>query len=170
MITATAVGRLVRDPELQFTRNGTPLCRFRLACDRARGREGASFLDVVVWGTAGEANAEWLRKGRQVAVAGNLEHQQWQTADGNYRERYELNADHITWLAAPRDDTEDGRSPNNSPEPGPTADTNPEPVTSQSAPTTDKATAKKATAKKAATRNGTARKAAAKAATGEEPF
>lgn len=166
MITTQAVGRLVRDPELQYTPNSTPLCRFRLACDRARGREGASFLDIVVWGAAGEANAKWLAKGRQVAVSGNLEHRQWQSDDGSYRERYELNADHITWLAAPRNDSndEDGPATNGS---EPKAQS----VTSKSAPANKKATAaKKSTTTKTTAKNGTARTAAAKAATGEEPF
>ena len=101
MFTATAIGRLVKDPVLEQTTKGTPVCKFRLACDKPRGREGASYIDVVVWGGA-ENHHTHLSRGRQVAVSGNLEHQQWRDNEGQPHERFELVADQVTWLAKPR--------------------------------------------------------------------
>lgn len=99
MFTATAIGRLVKDPVLERSPKGQPICKFRIACDKARSKDGANYIDVVVWPGA-EQNAKHLTKGRQVAVAGNVDHQQWKT-DGEYHERYELIADTVNWLAKP---------------------------------------------------------------------
>lgn len=100
MITSTAIGRLVKAPTLEHSPKGTPVCKFRIACDKARGADGANYLDIVVWGGA-EDNYKHLTKGRQVAVAGNLNHQQWTDKDDGYHERCELIAESVAWLAKP---------------------------------------------------------------------
>lgn len=100
MFTATAIGRLVRNPVLEHLPKGTPVAKFRIACDKPRGREGTNYIDIVVWANA-EDNHKYLSQGRQVAVTGNINHQQWKTEDGDYRERYELIAEQVTWLAKP---------------------------------------------------------------------
>jgi len=101
MFTAQAIGRLVKDPTLERSPKGTAICKFRIACDKPRGKKGANYIDVVVWPGA-EQNFEHLTKGRQVAITGNMDHQQWKSEDGSYRERYELIAEQVTWLSMPR--------------------------------------------------------------------
>ena len=103
MITTTAIGRLVQNPVLEHSPKGTPVCKFRIACDKTRGRDGANYLDIVVWAGA-EDNHKHLTKGRQVAVTGNLDHQQWKK-DDTYHERYELIAEQVQWLAKPNGTT-----------------------------------------------------------------
>jgi len=114
MFTATAIGRLVKDPTLEESPTGTPICKFRIACDKARGKKGANFIDVVVWPGAKD-NHKHLTKGRQVAVTGNIDHQQWKK-DESWNERYELIADQVIWMALPRD-TEPTEAPTETPEP-----------------------------------------------------
>lgn len=100
MFTATAIGRLVKNPVLEHSPKGTPVCKFRIACDKARGRrDGANYIDVVVWSGA-EDNHKHLTQGRQIAVTGTIDHQQWKTNDA-YHERYELIADSVEWLDSP---------------------------------------------------------------------
>ena len=45
------MGRLVADPELRYTPKGTPVCSFRIACDRDTknpdGEYDTDFIDVV---------------------------------------------------------------------------------------------------------------------------
>lgn len=103
MFTATAIGRLVKNPVLEHSPKGTPVCKFRIACDKTRGRDGANYIDVVVWPGA-EDDYKHLTQGRQVAVTGNIDHQQWKNNDDAYRERYELIADTVHWLAKPNTD------------------------------------------------------------------
>jgi len=98
MFTATAIGRLVQNPVLEHSPKGTPVCKFRIACDKPRGKDGANYIDIVVWPNA-EDNHKYLTKGRQVAVTGNIDHQQWTKDDSSWGERYELIAEHVKWLA-----------------------------------------------------------------------
>lgn len=71
------IGRLARDPELNYTPNtNAAVCRFTLAVDRPRkdGEEaGADFIRITVWGKQGENCHRWLSKGRQCAVMGRIQ-------------------------------------------------------------------------------------------------
>ena len=72
------IGNLTEDPELRYTQSGTARGRFRVAVNRRyRDREGvlqeeATFVPIVVWGPQAENCANYLNKGRQVAVEGRL--------------------------------------------------------------------------------------------------
>lgn len=101
MFTAQAVGRLTANPVLETTAGGTKVCKFRLATDKARGRKGTNYIEVVIYGEGmAEANMKYLSKGRQVAVAGDIDHSQWKK-DDQYGERFQLVANSIEWLAKP---------------------------------------------------------------------
>ena len=101
----TLIGRLTADPELTAPK-GNPICRFRIAVDRAT-TEGADYISIVSFGTRGENDARWLTKGRLVAIAGRLHHNTWTDTDGNKRERYEVYATTVTYLDGPRKTTAD---------------------------------------------------------------
>jgi single-strand DNA-binding protein len=66
------VGRLTRDPELRFIAgSGKAVATFAIAVDRPFAKEKtADFFNVVVWGKPAENAANYLAKGRQVAVKG----------------------------------------------------------------------------------------------------
>jgi single-strand DNA-binding protein len=73
------VGNLTRDPELRHTPSGMAVCSLRLAVntrrkDSATGEwtEKPNYFDVTVWGNQGENCAQYLSKGRPVAVDGRL--------------------------------------------------------------------------------------------------
>lgn len=72
------IGNLTDDPELRYTQNGTARGRFAIAVNRRyRDREGVmqeetTFVPIVVWGPQAENCANYLNKGRQVAVEGRL--------------------------------------------------------------------------------------------------
>jgi len=76
------IGRLTRDPELVETKGGTAICNLRVAVDR-RNREGAVYLDVKCFEGQARACADHLSKGRQVAVTGRLELDEWEAKDGS---------------------------------------------------------------------------------------
>jgi single-strand DNA-binding protein len=53
-------GRLTKDPELKALASGTSVCKLRLAVDgMGRGRE-VGYINVSVFGKAGEAATEYL--------------------------------------------------------------------------------------------------------------
>ena len=103
------VGNLTRDPELRATPTGMSVCGLRIAVnDRVKdpntGEWGdkPNYFNVSVFGQQGERYAEWLSKGRQVAIDGRLRWREWQTQDGQKRESVEIVADNVQMIG-PRD-------------------------------------------------------------------
>jgi len=94
-------GRLTKDPELRAISDETKVCQLRLAVDgMGRGRE-VGYINVSVFGKAGEAAAEYLSKGWLVAVDGRLEYGQWETQGGEKRHDYTV-VGNVEFLTAPR--------------------------------------------------------------------
>ena len=96
------VGRLTRDAELKYTNSGQPICRFSLAVNRSRKQgdqwvEEASFFDVDYWGKGGEAVNQYLVKGKQVAVEGELRQDRWEQ-DGQARSKVIISASNVQLL------------------------------------------------------------------------
>jgi single-strand DNA-binding protein len=99
------VGNLTKDPELRHTPSGTAVCSLRLAVntrrkDAATGEwtEKPNYFDVTVWGNQGENCAQYLSKGRPVAVDGRLEWREWDAQDGTKRQAVEIIADSVQFL------------------------------------------------------------------------
>jgi single-strand DNA-binding protein len=85
-------GNLTKDPDLRSTGGGTPVCDLRVAVNsrRKNGQTGAwedkpNYFDVTVWGAQGENCANYLSKGRPVAVEGRLDWSEWEAKDGSGR-------------------------------------------------------------------------------------
>ena len=102
------VARLTAAPELN-DRNGTQVGRLRLAVQRPRGKDGedrgADFVDVTVFGRQAQTCAQYLEKGRKVAVEGHLHHSEWETDDGSRRQKLEVIARNVEFLdRKPTDD------------------------------------------------------------------
>ncbi|MGB9904044.1 MAG: single-stranded DNA-binding protein, partial [Desulfotomaculales bacterium] len=80
------IGRLARDPELRYTPGGTAVTRLVLAVDRSfvnrQGEREADFIDVVVWQKQAETCANYLGKGRMVAVEGRLQVRSYEDNQG----------------------------------------------------------------------------------------
>ncbi len=99
------VGNLTRDPELKHLPSGTALCSLRLAVNTRRKDESGqwtdkpNYFDVSVWGAQGENCAQYLAKGRPVAIDGRLEWREWEASDGSgKRQAVEIVADNVQFL------------------------------------------------------------------------
>ena len=70
------MGRLVKDPELRTTTNGTKVASFRVAVDRdykAGEEKKADFIDCVAWRQRGEFVCRNFGKGMPITVEGRLQ-------------------------------------------------------------------------------------------------
>src|SRR6185436_18755376 len=99
------VGNLTRDPELKHLPSGTALCSLRIAVNTRRKDESGqwtdkpNYFDISVWGAQGENCAQYLAKGRPVAVDGRLEWREWEATDGSgKRQAVEIVADNVQFL------------------------------------------------------------------------
>ena len=108
MNSITLTGRLTADPEMRMTHSATAVTQSRLAVQRRRSREGedrgAVYVDVVCFGGLAESCAQYLDKGRQVAVSGRLELDEWEGEGGERRSRHKVIADEVEFLARPREE------------------------------------------------------------------
>ena len=103
------VGNLTRDPELRATGGGTSVCRLGLAVnertkDPATGEWGErpNYFDIDVFGAQGENCAQYLSKGRQVAIEGRLRWRSWETPEGQKRSAVSVVANSVQFIG-PRD-------------------------------------------------------------------
>ncbi len=64
----------------------------------------ANYFDITVWGKRGETCAEYLTKGRPVAVQGSLRWREWESDDGGKRQAVEVVADNVQFLNKRGDD------------------------------------------------------------------
>lgn len=94
------IGRLTKDPELRFIAgSGKAVGNFTIAVNREFSKEKeADFFRVIVWGKQAENVANYLGKGRLVAVKGNLRNNNYETANGEKRYTTEINADQVEFL------------------------------------------------------------------------
>jgi single-strand DNA-binding protein len=100
-------GNLTRDPELRSTPGGTSICSLRVAVNSRRkdGETGQwvdkpNYFDITVFGAQGENCAQYLAKGRPVAVEGRLNWREWEAQDGSKRQSVDIIADAVQFLGS----------------------------------------------------------------------
>ena len=96
------IGRLTKDILLKFTSGGMAIGSFSIAVNRRRKNgdqwvEEASFFDVSLFGKSAEGLAQYLTKGKQVAVEGELRQDRWQQ-DGQNRSKVYISANNVQLL------------------------------------------------------------------------
>lgn len=95
----TLAGRLVRNPELRRTQNGTAVASFTLACERdfknESGDREVDFIDCVAWRKTAELVSGYFTKGRMAIVSGRMQIRVWTDKDGNRRKSAEILVDNI---------------------------------------------------------------------------
>jgi single-strand DNA-binding protein len=99
-------GNLTRDPELRSTPGGTSVCKLRVAVNSRRKSQAGewedkpNYFDVTVWGAQGENCANYLSKGRPVAIEGRLDWREWEDKEGNKRQGVEIIANSVQFLGS----------------------------------------------------------------------
>jgi single-strand DNA-binding protein len=128
-------GNLTRDPELRSLPSGTSVCSLRVAVNTRRKDQStgdwvdkANYFDVTVWGAQGDNCAQYLSKGRPVAVDGRLEWREWQDKEGNKRQSVDIIADSVQFLGSREGGENGGRFTPQSDVPADTGDFEAAPV------------------------------------------
>jgi single-strand DNA-binding protein len=100
-------GNLTRDPELRSTPGGTSVCGLRVAVNSRRkdnetGQwvDKPNYFDVTVFGAQGDNCAQYLAKGRPVAIEGRLNWREWEAQDGSKRQAVDIIADAVQFLGS----------------------------------------------------------------------
>ncbi|MDQ6992815.1 MAG: single-stranded DNA-binding protein [Mariprofundus sp.] len=101
----TFTGRLARDCETRFTQGGMAICSFTVAVDYGFGdRKGTNWIRCSLFGKRAEGRLpQYLLKGTQVAVSGELRVQEYTDKDGNARTSVDCNADSLDLIGSRQD-------------------------------------------------------------------
>ena len=97
------IGRLVKDPELRYTQNGTSVSSFSIANNRSyvsngEKKEFASFFNCVAWGKLGELIVQYCKKGHRIGVEGRLQQRSWEDQEGKKRSTVEIVVENCQFL------------------------------------------------------------------------
>ena len=101
MNSVILIGRLARDPELNYTTQQIACCKFPIAVDRPRKEgkdQGADFIRITVWGKQAENCDRYLSKGRQVAIMGRIQTGSYKNKDGQVVYTTDVVADRVEFL------------------------------------------------------------------------
>jgi single-strand DNA-binding protein len=96
MNSVVLIGRLTADPTSQAGEKHES-ATFRLAVPRP-GSNNTDFVDIVTFDKLAATCAEWLTKGREVAVVGKLRLNEWTSKDGKTRSRLQVVAAAVQFL------------------------------------------------------------------------
>jgi len=125
------IGNLTDDPELRYTQTGTARTRFSIAINRSwRDRDGnmkeeVTFVPIIVWGPQAEHCANFLSKGRPVAVDGRLRIDSFETQDGERKKVVEVIAEAVQFLGSGGGKSQQSQQPSESATAAPEAEKEP---------------------------------------------
>ena len=113
------VGRLTKDMELKFTSSGTPVGSMSIANNWSKKsgdkwEDEVNFFDVTLWGKLAESLSQYLTKGKQIAVSGELRQDRWEQ-DGQHRSRVKINASSIQLLGGGKEASAAGQEKSSAP-------------------------------------------------------
>jgi single-strand DNA-binding protein len=98
------VGRLTRNAELKYTNNGSAVSKFSIAINQRRKKDDqwvdeSHFFDIVLWGKTAESLNQYLVKGKQIGIEGQLRQNRWEQ-DGQQRSKVEIVASNVMLLGS----------------------------------------------------------------------
>jgi single-strand DNA-binding protein len=97
MNSVSLIGNLATDVELKDIGEEKKVANFLLAIDRGGPDAGADFIWISAWDRQGELCAEYLAKGRRVAVEGKLRSRTWEQ-DGARKDAIDVVARRVDFL------------------------------------------------------------------------
>ena len=109
MNTVTVVGRVGRDASEDFKAfdSGKTKARFSVAVNRWDSKtksEVTDWFNIEIWDKQAEFAAEYVKKGRLVAIDGAIANNRWvDKATNNERENFYIRANTIRLLGSKRD-------------------------------------------------------------------
>jgi single-strand DNA-binding protein len=113
------IGRLGKEPALNYTPNGQPVCKFSIATDDGwkdkdgKKHEKVTWHNIVIWGKLGETAKKYLKKGSLCYIEGKIDTRSYDDKEtGQKKYVTEIIGSTIQFLdALPKKDPMDQRAP-----------------------------------------------------------
>ena len=103
---AILLGRLGQDPELKYTPSGQAVCNFSMATSESYTDKSGNKQDktewhrIVVWGKLAELCNQYLSKGSEAFIEGNIQTRSWENKEGVKQYTTEINARSVQFIGA----------------------------------------------------------------------
>lgn len=101
MNVVSLIGRLTKDPIVNYTQSGSSITKFGLAVDRrfkTNDGQTADFLNIVVFGKSGEFVEKWFHKGDPISVVGRIQTGSYTKQDGTKVYTTDIIADSVEFV------------------------------------------------------------------------
>lgn len=97
-------GNLGKDPEMKYLPDGTAVTTFSVAVNRkTKDREEVEWFSVVLWSALAETAGQYLQKGREVLIQGEMKTRNWMGQDNVKHYRTELVGRTMQFVGAKRE-------------------------------------------------------------------
>ena len=74
------IGNLVRDPELRYTKQNTPVASYTIAINTRYGeQQQTDYINISTWGKSGEFVSKYFKKGQPIAIIGRLKNKNYES-------------------------------------------------------------------------------------------
>lgn len=91
MNKAILIGRIGKDIELRNTNSGTAVASTSMATSKKiKGEQITQWHRLIFWGPQAETVTQYVKKGDQLAIEGEIEYRSYQDKDGNNRDITEI--------------------------------------------------------------------------------
>ena len=97
------MGRITKDIELQTTKAGTEYCKFTVAIDREKDKNGdkkTDFVDCTAWNKTAAFVQKYWKKGDGIIVLGRFESDKYTGKDGISRTNWSVNVREVYFPAS----------------------------------------------------------------------
>ena len=97
------MGRITKDIELQTGKTGSEYCKFTVAIDREKDKNGdkkTDFVDCTAFGKTAAFVAKYFKKGDGVIVLGRFESDKYTGKDGMTRTNWSVNVREVYFPAS----------------------------------------------------------------------
>jgi single-strand DNA-binding protein len=94
----TLVGRLTKDVDLSYSKEGTAIGKFTIAVNRNFKKDETDFINIVCFKKAAENTANFTKKGSLVGVTGRIQVRTYEHDTKGRQYITEVVADNVTFL------------------------------------------------------------------------
>lgn len=77
------IGNLVKDVDLRYTKQSTPVASYTIAINTRYGEnQETDYVNITTWGKSGEFVSKYFKKGQPIAITGRLKNKNYEDSHG----------------------------------------------------------------------------------------
>lgn len=108
MNNITILGRLGRDPETTFSKDGKAICKFSVGVTRKFNKEVTDWFNCASFGKTAELIQQYFTKGNQIALQGEIQFGDYTDKEGNKKYTTTLVVNGFDFIAGNGNNTNSG--------------------------------------------------------------